>query len=66
MDVDAHTAFNARGLKLHLRLVPVGATTYRVATLRPATSVRSRGCRPGRSTPSSPIRTSSARSWPST
>lgn len=40
MDEDAHAAWNARGLKMHLRIVPVGATTYRVATLRPATAVR--------------------------
>jgi hypothetical protein len=31
---------NAKGLKLHLRVVTVGRTTFRIVTLRPATSVR--------------------------
>ena len=39
MDHEAHAAWNARGLKVHLRLVSVGAITYRVVTLRPATRV---------------------------
>ncbi|HVK72694.1 MAG TPA: hypothetical protein VM734_05215 [Kofleriaceae bacterium] len=39
-DPDAHAAANARGLKVHLRLVPSGAMTYRVVTLRPVTRVR--------------------------
>jgi len=40
-DLDpAHIAANATGLNVHLRVVPLGHTTYRVVTLRPSMGVR--------------------------
>ncbi len=36
----ADIAVNARGLKVHLRTVAIGAVTYRVVSLRPATTAR--------------------------
>ncbi|GAC1352538.1 MAG: hypothetical protein NVSMB1_16400 [Polyangiales bacterium] len=41
---DNHEAANRRGLKLHLRTIDVGGYTYRVVTLRPATSARFSTC----------------------
>ncbi len=40
MTADADVAANARGLKVHLRTIAAGPVTYRVVTLRPATTAR--------------------------
>ena len=37
-------AANATALKVHLRVVPIGHTTYRVVTLRPSMGVRQFCC----------------------
>ncbi len=39
-DDDPDRAANRRGLKVHLRVVALGATTYRVVSLRPSTRAR--------------------------